>query len=287
MTPVSFNPVAVEVCDGRGGTQNFGENVKCKRTFVVTLSDPTTSVADIANACSINWLDQHPEFPTYCTAIACTQDGDPLHYKVEFTYDLIKPSERHPTPWERPDKFTMSGSTSTGPALVHYNSGFSSPQFITNSAGDPLEGAEKEFSQWHIQINGNRQNFPKDLAMNYVNAVNSDSWSGFPPGTLKVQSISGQLEIEQVDGDEVTYWQISIDIAYRPEGWKLKLWDVGFNELSNGKRKKVLDRLNEPVSDPVALSGGVAKPAGSPPDMLQFTVYNSVAFRGPFTELPS
>ena len=284
-----------EVVDGRGGTQNFGENVKCKRSFVVTLNDPTTPVSDIANACGVSWLDQHPEFPTYCTAIACTQDGDPLHYKVEVTYDLLKPSERQADPLQRSDSVSFSGSTTTGPAIVHYNNGFSNPQLIVNSAGDPLPGAEKEYSQWSIQITGNRASFPKALAMSCINCVNSDSWGGFAAGTLKVQGISGQLEIEQVEGaagsaaTEKTYWQVTVEIAFRYEGWDLKLWDVGYNEIaSDGRRKKVLDKLKEPVSDPVALSNGVAKPAGSPPDMLTYRVYNRVAFGSIFPNgLPS
>lgn len=282
---MSITPI--EVCDGRGGQQTFGQNVKCKRTFNVLISDPTTSVSAIAQSCGIGWLDPHPEFPVYCTEINTQQDGSPLHYKVEFTYDLLKPEDRDPLPWERLDKFSFSGSTTTGPAIIHYNDGFSNPKLIVNSAGDPLEGAEKEFSQWHIQITGNRQAFPYSVAMNYMNAVNSDSWSGFPPGTLKVQSISGQREIEQVNDAEVTYWQISIDIAYRPEGFDLKLWDVGFSEISGGKRKKILDALKEPVSDPVALSNGAAKTPGQPPDVLTYRVYNRLSFAGIFTTLPS
>jgi hypothetical protein len=77
-----------------------------------------------------------------------------------------------------------------------------------------------------------------------------------------------------------------VDIAYRAEGWKLKLWDIGYNQIVGGERKKILDAMREPVSEPVALSGGTAKTPGQPPDMLTFKVYNEVAFAGAFTELP-
>lgn len=280
-----------EIIDGRGSTQKFGENVKCKRTFMVTIDQPGTSVSEISGSIydsySVRWLSPHPEFPAvYVTDIACSNDGDPLHYRVEATYDLIKPEDRQPMPWDRLDKFQFSGSTTTGPAIVHYNDGFESPKLIVNTAGDPLEGAEKEFSQWQIQITGNRETFPYSTAMDYMNTVNSDTWSGFPPGTLKVQNISGQREVEQVNGNEVTYWTVTVDIAYRPEGFALKLWDIGFNEIVGGKRRKVLDAMKEPVSDPVALSGGVAKTPGSPPDMLTFKVYDQLPFTGVFTALP-
>lgn len=277
----------IEVCDGRGGQQTFGSNVKCKRTFVVTVDDPTTSVSAIAQVCGINWLDQHPEFPVYCTEINAQQDGDPLHYKVEFTYDLVKPEDKQLAPWDRADKFTFSGSVASGPAILHYNQGFSSPAFIVNTAGDPLEGAEKEYSSWHIQITGSRQSFPRFIAMQYVNAVNSDSWSGMPAGTVKCQGISGQREVEQVGGEDVSYWSVSVELAYRPEGWTLKLWDIGYQQVVGGRKKKILDANMEPVSDPSALSNGVAKTNGSPPDMLTFKVYNELPFNGAFTQIPN
>ena len=257
-----------------------------------SVDDPTTPITTIANAPGILWLSVHPEFPSiYCTDISATNDGDPLHYKVEFTYDLVKPEDRHLLPWERDPKFSFSGGVTTGPAIVHYNNGFSNPKFIVNSAGDPLEGAQKEQAEWRIQIQLNVQTFDYGKAMNYVNAVNSDSWSGAAPGTLKCQSISGQREIEQIDQGgskvDVPYWSVTADLAYRVEGWDLKLWDVGFNEIVSGGRRKILDKLNEPVSDPVALSGGVAKSPGQPPDMLTFKVYKSAAFTGTFPPLPS
>ena len=280
-----------EIIDNRGATQRFMESVKCKRSFEVTVDDPTTSVSDIANSIGIGWLAPHPEFPAvYVTDISAQNDGDPLHYKVEFTYDLIKPEDKQAgpkaLPWERPDKFTFGGSITSGPAIVHYNDGFSNPKFIVNSAGDPLEGAQRDQAEFRIQITGNRQQFPYSMAMAYVNTVNSDSWSGFPAGTLKCQGISGQREIEQIDDAEVPYWSVSVDLAYRAEGWRLKLWDVGYQEIRNGKRQKVLDALNEPVSDPVALSNGVAQSPGQPPEMLTFKVYREAAFNGTFTTLP-
>jgi hypothetical protein len=219
--------------------------------------------------------------------MSCQNDGDPLHYKVEFTYDLIKPEDRQPMPWDRDDKFTFSGSVTSGPAFVHYNEGFSSPKFIVNTAGDPLEGAEKEQAEWRVQITGNRRSFNYGQAMAYVNAVNSDSWSGAPPGTVKCQGISGQREVEQVNNREVSYWTVTVELAYRVEGWQLKLWDVGYNEIKSGKRQKILDKMKEPVSEPVALSNGVAKSPGQPPDMLTFKIYKELPFTGAFASLPS
>lgn len=277
-----------EVIDNRGATQEFGRNVKTKRTWMATVDDPRTPVSDIANSVGIQWLDVHPEFPAvYCTQISCTNDGDPLHYRIEFTYDLILQEERAQLPWERQDKFTFGGSVTSGPAYIHYNQGFTTPKLIVNSAGDPLEGAEKECAEWRVQISGNRQTFNYAQAMAYVNAVNSDTWSGAPPGTVKCQGITGTKEVEQVGGQEVPFWSVSVDLAYRAEGWSLKVWDVGYNEIVGSQRKKILDKMKEPVSEPVALSNGVAKTPGQPPDMLTFKLYREQVFSGVFPALPS
>lgn len=276
-----------EIIDGRGAAQQFGENVKVKRTFMVTLDDPTTPVTTIANAPGVKWLDAHPEFTSvYCVGIQAECDGDPQHYKVVCTYDLLKPEERHAMPWDREALFTFSGSVSTAPAIVHYNDGPTNPKLICNTAGDPLEGAEREQAAWQISISKNYQTFDYSKAMNYLNAVNSDSWSGAAAGTVKCQGISGQKQVEQVNGNEVTYWSVEMTLAYRPEGWALKLWDVGYNQIVNGERRKILDKLNEPVSEPAALSNGIAKSPGNPPDMLTFKVYRELSFSGVFPNLP-
>jgi hypothetical protein len=276
-----------EIIDGRGASQRFAETVKCKRSFLVTVDDPTTQVTEIADSIGIAWLDPHPEFPAvYVTDIAAQNDGDPLHYKVEFTYDLIKPEDRAKLPWQRKDKFSYDGALTSAPCFLHYNDGNGSPKLIVNSAGDPLEGLQRDEAEWVVNIEGNRQYFIKSVARQYLNAVNSDAWSECEPGTVKCQRISGKLEIEQVEGQEITYWSVSITLAYRETGWATKTWDVGFNQIVSGQRRKILDSTEQPVSQPVALSGGAAKAAGSPPDMLTFHVYKRLPFAGIFPVLP-
>jgi hypothetical protein len=221
-----------------------------------------------------------------CTEIACDEDGDPLHYKVVFTYGLVKQQDQALLPWERQPKFSYSGGVTSGPAIIHYNDGFTNPKFIVNSAGQPLEGASKEQAEWKVSISVLRQTFDRALAMNYLNSVNSDAWSGCAPGTLKCQGISGNAEVEQVNGGDVEYWSITAELAYRPEGWRLQLWDVGRNELVGSSLRPILNELGEHVTDNVALSNGQAMPFGSPPKMLEFKVYREVPFAGAFPVLP-
>jgi hypothetical protein len=42
----------------------------------------------------------------------------------------------------------------------------------------------------------------------------------------------------------------------------------------------------DPVSEPVALSGGAAKAPGQPPDLLSFRIYKMLPFSGTFPVIP-
>jgi len=277
---------ATEITDGRRAEQEFRGSAKTSRVFDVRVDDPAEPLVNIANACGIQWLDPHPEFPVYCIGIQPENVDGPLTYRVTFKYDLLKPQDRAILPWQRKDKFSYDGSLTTGPAFLHYNDGNGSPGLIVNSAGDPLEGLMRDEAEWVVTIEGNRQAFDKGLAQTYLNAVNSDTWSGCGAGTIKCQRLSGKLEIEQIEGQEVTYWAVSTVLAYREVGWRLRTWDVGFNEIVSGQRRKILDAAEQPVSQPVGLSGGAKVSAGSSPAMLTFRIYKELPFAGIFPVLP-
>jgi hypothetical protein len=53
----------------------------------------------------------------------------------------------------------------------------------------------------------------------------------------------------------------------------------------DSKRKILVG--SEPASEPMALSNGVQKPPGDPPDMLTFRIYPVKPFVGTFKEIPT
>jgi hypothetical protein len=189
-------------------------------------------------------------------------------------------------PLSRPDQFNYTGAITSGPAFIHYGDGNDSPKVIVNSAGDPLEGMEMEKAEWRISITGNRSDFDKSLAADYLNTINSDTYSGLSAGTVKCQGISGSRKIELVNGSKLVYWEVNVELAHRGENWRLKTWDVGFNEIVDGERKKILDAAKKEVSQPVALHEGEQKAAGEEPDMLTFKIYKEKTFTGIFPALP-
>ena len=275
-----------ELFKGRGGAQKYAEIPSYTRQFLVIVDDIHAYESDIAQACGVAMLSAHPDIAdALCTNISVTQDGDsPYHFKVTHTYGVMDDADEDPL--QRPDQFTYSGAITSGPAFIHYNDGNGSPKVIVNSAFDPLEGMEMEKGEWRISITGNRATFSKGLAAAYLNTVNSDTYSGLAPGTVKCQGISGAKRVELVNDAKVTYYEVTVELAHREETWRLKTWDVGFNQIVSGKREKILDEAKKEVSQPVALSSGVKKAVGQPPDILTFKIYKEQAFTGTFPALP-
>ena len=283
-----------EMYRGRGRQVQFGDVPVYTRIFLVRTDTMDTNLQEISAApkdgqVPIAWLAPHPENPNALLIDSnVQQDGDsPLHYKVTFTYksgeDLLL------LPWERPDQFQFSGNLASAPAFWYFpNEGDNDTrQIIVNSAGDPIGGLDRDEGEFVVTITGNRQPpFPYAHAQQYVGAINNDAWSGGAPKTWKCMSINASRKIEEVAGQKYVYWEINTALGYRDSGWDLRTWDVGFNEVVGGQRRKILAG-GEPVSEPAALSNGVAKAPGQPPDMKTFRIYKMFPFNGVFPVIPT
>lgn len=282
-----------EMYRGRGRQAQFGDVPVYTRIFLVKTDTVDTSFQEISEAPGIAWLSSHPENQyAYLIDSNVQQDGDsPFHYRLTFTY---KSGEDLATiPWERPEQFSFSGSLASAPAFWHFpNSGDNSTkQIIVNSAGDPIGGLDRDEGEFTVTISKNLRadgvapywNYAD--AQMYVGAINSDTWSGGAPRTWKCMSISATRKIEQVGAEKFVYWEANTTIGYRNTGWDLQTWDVGFNQIIGGKRVKIMAG-SEPVSEPAALSFGVAKAPGQPPDMKTFRIYPMLPFNGKFPVLP-
>jgi len=279
-----------EMFRGRSRSNAFGDVPTYTRVWMVTVDDPANAYQEISEAPGVSWLDPHPENDNaFLTDSSVQQEGDsPFHYRVTFTYKGLKPEEANPNPTDRPPQFSFSGSLASAPCFWYYpNSGDNgTKRIIINTAGDPIGGLDRDEGEFTVTISANTEPpFPYVKAQNYVGAINSDSWSGGAPGTWKCMSITGNRKIEEVNGEQYVYYEVSTTLAYRNTGWDLQTWDVGFNEIVSGQRKKIMAG-SEPVSEPAALSNGRAKSPGQPPDMLTFRIYKSLTFNGTFPVIP-
>lgn len=274
---------------GRSRQSQYGDVPTYTRVFLVRTDTVDTNMQDIAVATGLVWLEGHPENSNALLIESnVQQDGDsPFHYKVTATYKTGV--DLSPTPFDRPAQYVFNGSLTSAPCFWHYptSGNNNTKQIIVNTAGDPIGGLDRDEGEFNVSITINTPPpFDYAKAQNYVGAINSDTWSGGAPKTWKCQSITGTRKVEEVNGTKYIYWETNATLSYRNTGWDLQTWDVGFNEIVGGARRKILAG-SEPVSEPAALSNGVQKPPGQPPDLLTFRIYRMLPFTTAFPSLPS
>lgn len=279
MTVVGWREVS-----GRSLTHRFGEPPTADRKFIVTLDDTSASVGQVAAAIGIYHGSPHPEFGFITMTEASMAEGSPspFHAEVTFKYELLDPDERDPNPLARPDIWSFSTGGAAVPALYYWDGNTQKP--LVNSAKDYFEGLTTEEGECRASITGNRANFPLATAVAVTNCVNSVTYLGASAARWKCTGISGQQQIEMVNGAEVRYWSISTELVYRQTGWNLFLPDVGYNYLEGGNKKRAYvidpDSLEKVACvNPIALNNdGTLKAANNLPDILERRVNREVNF---------
>lgn len=286
-----------ETAKGKKVSGKYGESNTYSRAFLIRVDHPATSEVAICRAPGIVYGAAHPAQPA-CKAMEFSldmADDVGLWWTLSVTY-YAPPPEAVPDENGIPeDSWAASGGTSTGPAFQDRDG-----ETIVNSAGDPLEGLERE----NDDISWTLTKCYTGLGWNSTrlassNTVNSSSWNGGAAGTWKVNFRSAQKKTiartetggsgqapedgtnapDQGSESTLTYWETVWEFRYRAAGWALKPWNVGFNELVSGSRQAIVGADGKAVKQPVALtSGGAAKPAGQAPDALAFDVYESSNF---------
>lgn len=281
-----------ETPKGSGVSGRYGESNTYRRVFIVRVDSPATSKVAICRAPGVAYGSAHPD-QAACKAMEfdCSMADDVgLWWTVSVSYYAPSPEMIPQENGIPEDSWSASGGTSTGPAFVDRNG-----DSIVNSAGDPLEGLEQE----NDDISWTLTKCYTDLSWNTVrllqsNTVNDASWNGAPPGEWKVNfrgaqkktittTTAGTAGTAPGDGSSgafngtegtIEYWETTWEFRYRADGWDLKPWDVGFNELVSSQRLAILGNDGKAVKQPVALnSNGTKKTPGEAPDALSFNVY--------------
>jgi len=296
-----------ELYRGRSRSANLEGVPTYVREFLVRTSITNPSLPLIAAATGIAWRDVHPDDANaYLVDSNTRQEGEsPFHYRVTYTYRFLDESDK--IPWLRPSVFSFSGTLASAPAFWHYPTENNNTQkaIIVNTAGDPLSGLDRDEGEFNVTIQFNqRPPFNFQRAQMYVGAINRDTWSGGEPKAWKCMSITANRKFEVIPADtpddppvKVFYWETSITLGYRNTGWDIQTWDVGFNEIEGGTwnpqlrvrvggRREKIKAGSEAVSEPAALSQGIAKPPGQPPDLVTFRVYPELPFTGVFEPIP-
>ena len=265
----------------RDQSGKYQEGYVYTRSWLIRVDDHNTPLPDITNAPGFHWKDPHPD-DSSCKAMEFdtkVKDDVGLLYTVTIKY-YTPPVDGGDS--EQPEGlegfmkspiWTGGSSNKTIPALDK------DKNIICNSAGDPLEGLEMEICEPRLSLKNYYHNHTQLLSDQryYSDTTNDAEWNGGAAETWRCLGCSFQPVTENVAGVSYTGWEVNWEFAYDRFTWRLKPWDVGFAERcdssgsasgSGTQRKAILGQDKKPVRQPVALAGGVALPAGSPPQIV-------------------
>jgi hypothetical protein len=193
-----------------------------------------------------------------------------VKYSVKEEEDEDPPEGTEPDTWQR---ITIRTEQMTEPAQgwVTFNRAVAAgpdEDFARNSAGDPVDGLEEDTAMARLTYTNTQVEDP-DFAklLEYTNTCNSVEFLGGREYSVRCMGWSGEYDQKN------NVWSISAEFLYNPNDWSIEFYDVGFNEIVNGKRRAIVDLAGNPVSKPVPLDGnGQAVPIdpGGGPDEENF-----------------
>jgi hypothetical protein len=300
--------VFAEIWNGRTGSANDEFVRQYKRVFRVltnsTFDGPETVIS--TPGLPKRWSFYHElngaaDLLARCVSADAKQDqDDPLTWIVEFTYTTRRLGRfaRHRTELEKPrnadnkqDNSPLSRPTVISYATVHTQRavdvdvlfGFA----VVNSAGQKITGIMADDSRPQLTFTRNEATPNLGIIQQYKDAVNSDSWFGCAPLTVKVMSITANEQFEQeLLYASVTYvFQVQPITMYSPQGWRKYVLDEGTAELdptatpANSRLRPVYDKNNRPIAGPVPLDGhGHVLAPGGMAQYLAFQIYPELPF---------
>lgn len=232
--------------------------------------------------------------PIKCKSLDCkAADDSALIFEVTGKYEVKDPEDgedpENPNNTGLPaNQWGATGSSSAVPVFMDTDG-----NMIKNSAGDPLEGLEKEQCEFTLTLT---KAYTSHLAVGaaartYTDTCNQAAWNGGAQHTWLCRFKSASIERKE----SLVYWTTSWEFAYKASTWKCMPWDVGFHEWRGSPgagdfgRKAILGVDGKPVKQPVALAGGTALPPGQGPFVINdgqgVKVYAETNFSAEFGEM--
>jgi hypothetical protein len=275
----------------------FGDPPQAERKFTVSLTAPVAN-QQILNTVGIFFGALHPEYPYLRCVEGNVTETDRHYAEVTYRYELPARGAQQfeANPLARADVWSFSTGGAQVPALIYYDgAGNDDLKPLVNTANEfVFEGLTTLEAEVRATISSNRAVFPLPIAADVTNAVNASPYLFGARHTWMCAGINASQAVEAVNDQEITYWQISVELVYRASGWNLLLPNVGLNQIDGGKKKPCTveneDGDEIAASTPQALDGdGKQKANNDPPDILDAPVgrriYREIDF-APFFGTP-
>ena len=133
---------------------------------------------------------------------------------------------------------------------------------IVNTANQPYDGGiPVSIEMPTLTYEFNQFNFDGGAAAGLSNALNSDTFSGAGPETLRLK-----IAAKETFEGQYHYWAIRYEMAYFPFGWQPQPVNAGLYQLVSGKLTRCKDRDQQDATSPMPLdNNGLQIPIASLP----------------------
>lgn len=128
---------------------------------------------------------------------------------------------------------------------------------IVTVNGERIRGVKKRIYDYAFRITRNFLAINKELALEYLDAVNEDPFFGFPAGAVKMTNFTDR----EVRAGDLTYYNITGSFLARqaynttPEkAWYSRVLHQGFYEKVGDNIRRAVDDDGEPMTEPVLLA---------------------------------
>lgn len=224
----------------------------------------------------------HPENPG-ATLRSRTIDQSktaPNKWDGTFTYSTSTPKAEDSTenPLEKRVVWTYSGNKIT--RIVDKDTDNEAVLNTAFDAPDPAIEVPATIPVW--QAVANEANDPAQKKLDFEDKINSQTFKGMEPGTCRL----AQLDATEETKNGITYWKVTYRFEYNRKGWQPNVLSQGYNQIIGGKKVRILDEKNVPVSVPWPLNiAGIAYDKDELEDGASFHFDVKAYFTADFNEL--
>ena len=120
---------------------------------------------------------------------------------------------------------------------------------IVNTANQPYDGGIPVTIELPtLTYEFNQFNFSGSTGTQYANSLNSDTFSGAEPETLKLK-----IGAKETYEGQYRFWAMRYEMSYFPFGWQPQPINAGLYQLVSGKLTRCKDRDNQDATSPMPL----------------------------------
>ena len=257
------------------GSRSASQTIDGKITFTASyqmLCNKEYSPSYVSSHQPFNVGDIVDNWPV--TSVSIKETDEPTRWIIDLTYGHID-MDQDVNPLNRPWEYSIRYENHQVPVEKDIKN-----KPIVNTAQEVFqELVMVDQARPVLTAKRNFLDFPWGICNKYSNTLNRDTFFGAAPETLKIDRINPTNQKTYIDGLELKYFELVVEMAYNPETWKRKILNIGYNELIDGEKKRILDDQGIEVQIPVLLDKeGRKLEQDAPEHYVEFDLYRKTPY---------